>query len=227
MHDYQQFCPIAMAAEVVTRRWMPLVLRELMCGSVRFNDIHRGVPRMSRTLLSQRLTELERAGVVERVVCGEDEHPEYRLTEAGEELRPIVMGLGVWGRRWVKTEVTREQLDVGFLMWDVQRRVPPERLPPRRVVVWFRFTDAPKEYLYFWLVLEPRSVDLCLRDPGFGRDLEVTTDVRTMVDIWMGDVRYESALRAQRIEVRGSRELRRQFPGWLGLSSLAAVRRAS
>lgn len=227
MHDYQQFCPLAMAAEVVTRRWMPLVLRELMCGSVRFNDIHRGVPRMSRTLLSQRLTELERAGVVERVVCGEDEHPEYRLTQAGEELRPIVMGLGVWGRRWVKTEATREQLDVGFLMWDVQRRVPPERLPRKRVVVWFRFTDAPKEYRYFWLVLEPRSVDLCLRDPGFGRDLEVTTDVRTMVDIWMGDVRYEAALRAQRIEVRGSRELRRQFPGWLGLSSLAAVQRAS
>jgi DNA-binding HxlR family transcriptional regulator len=227
MHEYQQFCPIARAAEVVTRRWMPLVLRELMCGSVRFNDIHRGVSRMSRTLLSQRLTELERAGVVERVVCGEDAHPEYRLTQAGEELRPIVTGLGVWGRRWVTTEVTREQLDVGLLMWDVQRRVPPGRLPSKRVVLWFRFTDAPKDYRYFWLVLEPRSVDLCLRDPGFGRDLEVTTDVRTMVDIWMGDVRYESALRAQRIDVRGSRELRRQFPGWLGLSSLAGVQRAS
>lgn len=223
VHGYQQFCPVAMAAEVVSRPWTPLVIRELLCGSVRFNDIHRGVARMSRSLLSQRLGELERAGVIERVEAGG--HPEYHLTAAGEELRPIVMELGAWGKRWLQHTLTREHLDAGLLMWDLQRRLVTDRLPARRVVIRFHYPDAPKAYQQFWLMLSADAVDLCVTDPGHEVDLQLTTSVATMVDVWMGDLSFAEATRANRMQLTGPRELRRQFPTWLGLSALAAVPR--
>jgi len=223
MNGYGQFCPVAIASEILTRRWTPLVVRELLCGSVRFNEIRRGVPRMSRSLLSQRLGELERAGLLERRMVGG--HPEYYLTDAGEELRPIIEQLGAWGKRRLKSDLSREHLDAGFLMWDVQRRVVRERLPPDRVVVHFHFSDAPEEYTDFWLVLEPEAVDLCLDDPGYGWDLRLATDVRTLVEVWMGDIELAHALDDGSIELRGRRELRRRFPSWLGLSVLATVQR--
>ncbi|MEJ2503066.1 MAG: helix-turn-helix domain-containing protein [Gemmatimonadota bacterium] len=224
MQSYRQYCPVALAAEIVGRRWTPLVVRELLLGSRRFNDIHRGVPRMSRTLLSTRLDELEEAGLLQRVV--EDGHPEYRLTRAGEELGPIIMELGAWGKRWVRTKVTREHLDVGYLMWDVRRRVDPDALPRDPVVVHFHFTDADDGEQDFWLVLEAEAVDLCLKDPGYDCDLRLVTDVRTMVDVWMGDDDLGGALRDRRIRLRGPEKLRRRFPDWLGLSHLAHVERA-
>lgn len=223
MEGYHQFCPVAMASEILTRRWTPLVIRELLCGSVRFNDIRRGVPRMSRSLLSQRLSELERAGLLERRIV--DGRPEYHLTDGGEELRPIIEQLGVWGKRRLNSDLSREHLDAGFLMWDVQRRVVRENLPPRRVVVHFQFSDAPEDYTDFWLVLEREAVDLCLDDPGHGWDLRLATNVRTLVDVWMGDIELANALHDGSIELRGRRELRRQFPSWLGLSVLAGVGR--
>ncbi len=222
---YQQFCPVAKAAEVLTRRWTPLVVRELLCGSTRFNDIRRGVPRMSASLLSQRLKELEDAGVVVRSAAANGDHAEYRLTEAGEELRPIIMQMGFWGRRWIQQEVSREDLDVGLLMWDIRRRIDVERLPERRVVVRFDFEDAPDGLDVFWLVLEPEEADLCVKDPGHPVDLEVYTDVLTLTQIWMGDVRFGDALSHEAIRLRGPSQLRRAFPEWLQLSSLAKVER--
>ncbi len=221
---YQQFCPVAKAAEVLTRRWTPLVVRELMCGSTRFNDIRRGVPRMSASLLSQRLKELEDSGVVVRVPAKNGDHAEYRLTEAGEELRPIITQMGVWGRRWIQQKVSREDLDVGLLMWDIRRRIDVERLPERRVVVRFEFEDAPDELDVFWLVLEPEEVDLCVKDPGHPVDLEVYTDVLTLTQVWMGDVRFGDALDHEAVRLRGPSRLRRAFPGWLQLSVLAGVK---
>ena len=223
MQGYKQYCPVALTTEILGRRWTPLVVRELLLGSVRFNDIHRGVSRMSRTLLSTRLEELGRAGILERRVV--DDHPEYHLTRAGRELRPIILGMGEWGKRWLEHDLSRDHLDAGHLMWDVRRRVPEDALPASRVVVHFRFSDAEEGYRRFWLVLEPEAVDLCVDDPGYGEDLTVVTDLRTMVDVWMGDEDLRRALGAERIRLRGPRELRRKFPEWLGLSLLAEVER--
>lgn len=225
MDTYGQFCPVALAAEIVTQRWMPLVLRELLCGTHRFNDLHRGVPRMSRSLLVRRLSELEEAGLLERRLVGSDARPEYHLTEAGEALRPIIVQLGHWGKRWVQREVTREELDAGLLMWDVHRRILKEQLPPRRVVVYFRFTDAPQDQQHYWLVLEPDQVDLCFTDPGGEEDLYVRTDVRTFTDIWLGDRSLRHALDDGAVWLGGPPALRRSFPNWLGLSLFAPIPR--
>jgi DNA-binding HxlR family transcriptional regulator len=223
MQGYRQYCPVALTAEVLARRWTPLILRELLLGSVRFNDIHRGVSRMSRSLLSTRLDELQGAGVLERRT-GEG-HPEYHLTEAGEELRPIIMDMGVWGKRWLETDLTREGIDAGHLMWDVQRGIVRDELPPVRVVVRFHFPDAEDGYRLFWLVLERDLVDLCLDDPGHEPDLELETDLRTMAEVWLGDRDLRRALVRGDIRLTGPRALRRRVPDWLGLSPLAAVER--
>lgn len=225
MNTYGQFCPVAQAAEVITRRWMLLVIRELLCGSHRFNDLHRGVPKMSRSLLVRRLAELEEAGLLERRLTGADEHPEYHLTQAGEELRLLILQLGFWGKQWLQRGVSREELDAGLLMWDMQRRVLRDQLPPQRVVVYFHFTDAPAEHQHFWLVLEQEEVDLCLKDPGFEEDLYVRSDVRTLTEVWLGDTNLTKALSEGALWLGGLPELRRSFPDWLGLSMFAGMTR--
>jgi DNA-binding HxlR family transcriptional regulator len=162
MLNYGQFCPVARAAEIFGERWTPLVVRELMCGSTHFNHIRRGVPRMSTTLLVQRLRKLEEIGVVERVkVPG---GVEYRLTAAGEGLRPIVMALGHWGARWIGSGLKRDQLDVGLLMWDIRRFARRELFPAeRRTVVQFRFSDARPGERSWWLVMEKGEIDCAAR----------------------------------------------------------------
>lgn len=214
MGGYQQFCPLALAAEIVAPRWTPLVLRELLTGSVRFNDIHRGVPRMSRSLLSQRLSELERAGLVERrLVKG---HPEYHLTRAGEELEAVIEQLAAWGRRWGRGELSPERVDVGLLMWEVQRHVARQRLPPQRVVIRFDFPDAPSEYRRWWLELGPEAAEVCLKDPGFAADLQVTVwDARVLNEVCLGKADLNGALLDPRVQVQGPRELRRELARWL------------
>ena len=225
MDTYGQFCPVAQAAEIITQRWMPLVIRELLCGSHRFNDLHRGVPKMSRSLLVRRLNELEETGLVERRLVGANGHPEYHLTQAGEELRPIIVQLGFWGKRWVQREVSREELDAGLLMWDMQRRILKDRLPAQRVVIYFCFTDAPKTHQHFWLLLEQDEVDLCLKDPGCEEDLYVRSDVRTLTDVWLGDISLAQALQEGSLWLGGPPALRRSFPDWLGLSTFAGMTR--
>lgn len=224
MDGYSQFCPIAKATEVIGRRWMLLVLRELLCGSHQFNDIHRGVPRMSRTLLVTRLTEMEQEGLVDRLLTS-DGHPEYHLTTSGEALRSIVVELGGWGKRWVGDGLTQEDLDISLVMWDLQRRIVHERLPDRRVVVYFRFPDAPKKHRDFWLLLEQEVADLCLKDPGYEVDLYVSTDVETFTKLWIGDIDIKRSIRDGALSVSGPSQLRSQFPGWLGLSLFAGIRR--
>src|SRR5688500_17418139 len=164
MIDYGQFCTVARGAEVLGELWTPLVVRELLCGSKRFNDIHRGVPRMSATLLTQRLRKLEELGVIER-----RRHPggwEYHLTPAGEELRPVIVGLGHWGARWIGSRLKPTQLDAGFLMWDIRRFAQMDKFPAGRTVVHFTFPDAPKGERQWWLVVENKTADLCRDDPG-------------------------------------------------------------
>ena len=223
MKGYGQFCPVAKAAEIITERWTPLVLRELLCSSRRFNDIRKGVPLMSPTLLAKRLKTLEEDGIIARRVAGSGQGWEYELTSAGEELRPLVETLGVWGQRWVRSQLKRDELDPGLLMWDIHRRVDPRQFPSRRIVVKFEFSNVPKSKQCWWLVNDQEGVDLCLTDPGFEVDVYIFTDVRTMTAVWMGDVRLDHAIQSGRIELHGPQELRRSIRTWLRLSLFASV----
>jgi DNA-binding HxlR family transcriptional regulator len=225
MRGYGQFCPVAQAAEVFTERWTPLVIRELLAGSRRFNDIHRGVPLMSSALLSKRLKILELCGVIERRSLAGGGH-EYRLTQAGEELRPWVELMGVWGQRWVRRPVTPEEADPALLMWDMPRSINLERLPDERVVVRFDFRGAPKGKRSWWLVLDRPELDLCLTDPGFGVELTVRTDAVAMASMWVGDLDLAGAIRSRLIVLEGPSHLRRAFPSWLSLSPLTEIKSA-
>jgi DNA-binding HxlR family transcriptional regulator len=221
--SYQQFCPVAMAAEILCKRWTVLLLREMSAGSSRFNDLRRGVPRMSPALLSQRLKELEEAGVVERRrVAGESSVWDYRLTKSGRELTPVIMALGVWGHRWIETAPTLEQLDVSLLMWDMRRNLDPRPLPDRRVAIAFRYPDQPKARRDWWLLVTPEhGADLCSVDPGFEVDLYVVSDLRTMTAIWLGLDSVAAAKAAGRLTLTGDRKLAAAMQTWLGLSPFA------
>ncbi len=224
MDGYGQFCPVSLAAEIFARRWTPLIIRELLSGSTRFNDLRRGIPNISASVLSRRLDELVIAGIVERAENEGEMH--YLLTAAGEELRPAVEQLGLWGRRWLPTEYRDQDLDPRLLVWDIHRNVRLEQIT-RRTVIELRFPDAPDDRRAYWLVLTPEDADVCLRHPGGDVDLHLTTDVRTLTNVWMGNVTWASALRAGTLRLAGQSELRRALPGWLKLNTFAHVATAN
>jgi DNA-binding HxlR family transcriptional regulator len=228
MKGYGQFCPIAVAAEIFAERWTPLILRELLSGERRFNDIRRGVPLISRTLLARRLRELEDAGVLESRPLPSGRGRDYALSKAGEEFREVLDGLGAWGQRWVHGQFDPNNLDVGVLMWNVRRRIDVRRLPPERVVVRFDFRGLPARYTgmrTWWLILQKSEVDLCLKDGGFPVDVVVDAEAAAMARIWMGQLEFAQALRAGAVRLEGPRALVQALPGWLLLSHYAHVAR--
>lgn len=229
-HDrgsYGQFCPVAMAAEVVCSRWTVLVIRELLCGSSRFNDLRRGVPLMSPTLLSKRLKELEEAGVIVAVPTAQRGIVDYRLTEAGEGLRPIVMSLGFWGQQWVESSLSLKNLDPSLLMWDMRRNLDPTPLPPRRCTINFHYPDVQSAKRSWWLVIDGPGVDLCSSNPGFEIDLYVRSSLRSMTAVWMGLSTVQKEIAAGQIDLIGDKDLAQSMQRWLGLSVFAKERRAT
>jgi len=226
MNRYAQFCPIAKASEILTRRWMPLVVRELLCGSSRFNEIHRGVPKMSRSLLVTRLRDLEHASLLDRTMVGDNAHPEYHLTDAGAALRPVIQQMGEWGKRWVGDELSEDDVDAGLLMWDIQRRIEQESVPDRRVVVYFHFPDAHRDHKDFWLLLEAGRADLCLKHPGYEENVYIRADVETLTRVWLGDIGLRRAIKRDAVWIGGPKHLRQQIPEWLGLSMFAGIPRS-
>jgi DNA-binding HxlR family transcriptional regulator len=220
--SYRQFCPVAKAMELLDERWTLLVVRELMMGSERFNDLRRGLPRMSPTLLSRRLHQLAAAGVVRREESGGEVR--YVLTPAGAELRPVVEALGVWGTRWVP-ELADPDLDPKLLLWDMHRNVDHDRVPPRRTVVSFEFADVAPAVARWWLVLSPGDVDVCDDDPGDEPAAQVQTSLRTLTEVWRGDRTWSSAVGDESMRVLAPREVARALPGWFVLSPFAAVPR--
>lgn len=224
---FGQFCPIAVACEVFAERWTPIILRELFAGSEHFNQIHRGIPLISRALLARRLRDLEAAGIISKETSSGGRGVRYRLTPAGREFKPIIDALGTWGQRWT-ARVRPENLDAGLLMWNMRRRVDRERLPERRVVVCLRFSGLPGSYRrprVFWLMLERSDVELCIEDPGFEVDLQVEADMATMARVWLGDIAFDEALRSKRVRLIGPAKLASAFPDWLMLSPFARVSR--
>lgn len=219
--SYGQFCPVSMAAEIVCSRWTVLVVRELLCGSTRFNDLRRGIPRMSPSLLSKRLKELEQLGVVEVVPTSHPGVHEYHLTEAGEALRPLVMGLGAWGYRWMESSLALDNLDPTLLMWDMRRGIDAAPFPAGRSTIQFVYPELPLSHSDYWLVIDDGTVDICWVDPGYDVDLWVSSPLRVMTAVWMGYANLKVELTAGRITLDGDPRLARSMPVWLGLSPFA------
>jgi DNA-binding HxlR family transcriptional regulator len=221
MTRYGQFCPLAKASEIVAERWTLLIIRELLAGSTRFNDLRRGVPLMSPALLSQRLQQLVRDGIVERRRANGAGAHDYRLTEAGRALAPAVRLLGEWGGRWVIDRLDEDDLDVTLLMWGMRRRVDRSVFGSRRVVVAFEFSDLPRGQRHWWLVNTAEEVDLCPKDPGFEVDIHVVTRLPVMTKIWVGALDLNAAIRDGSVELTGTRERKQLFRSWLLLSPFA------
>lgn len=221
---YGQYCPLSLAAELLCQRWTLLVVSRILSGCARFNEIHRGVPRMSPSLLSRRLKELEEAGIVRRRDSPRDGGHEYELTRAGRDLEGIVGSLAIWGQAWAR-DLEMQDLDPGFLVWSMHARIDSARMPPGRTVVEFDFTGAPADCAKFWLVHRDGTVEMCLKDPGLDVDLVVASDLLVFVEAWRGFRDFRHEVRHGRIRLIGEERLRQAFPDWLRPDSLASFPR--
>lgn len=224
MKSYGQFCPVATASEVIGERWTPLVIREIISGCQTFNEIRMGVTRISPTLLSSRLKTLEKAGVIERVTDGNNVR--YKLTQAGEELKPVIMALGVWGQRWARSDMSRSHLDPGYLMWDIRRRIDTRYFPKHRKVLMFEFTNYSGKQRRWWLVVNNDEVDLCRTDPGYDTDLLIRSDLKALTQVWMGDISVQKAIRENKLNISGDSKLRKDMKAWFALSVVADIKSA-
>ncbi|WP_232667930.1 winged helix-turn-helix transcriptional regulator [Pseudonocardia sp. TRM90224] len=213
MSRYGQYCPITRSLEVLGDRWTLLIVRDLLVGVTRFNELARGLPRLSRGLLSKRLDELQRHGIVQHV------DGRYLVTEAGEELRPVVFGLAEWGARWAFGEPRPDELDPTVLMWWIRGGIDPGAFGRRRVVIHVLLPDGERRR--YWLVVESADVSLCFTDPGFEVDVLVESPLGVLYQVWEGRIPLKAAQRDGLLRLSGKRELVRAFPSALQLSPVA------
>jgi DNA-binding HxlR family transcriptional regulator len=225
MHLYGQYCPVARAAEILADRWTLLIIRELLADVKHFNELERGLPRMSRTLLVERLRRLERIGVLERRGASRGKPTEYRLTAAGRELQRVIDNLGEWGARWAFGQPRPSELDPIVLLWWMRRRVALENIPRRRMLIEFHFRNVQKQY--YWLLIEPTDVSVCLKHPGFDIDLTITADILAFYRVWLGHASLSDALRRNQVRLEGSPADIRAFPQWFTWSPMAETVRAA
>ena len=224
MSGYGQFCPVAKSSELIGEKWTLLILRELLLGTTRFNDFQRALSRMSPTLLVKRLRHLQNCGIIVRKKLSGQRGYEYRLTAAGKELAPLVETLAVWGMRWARSQLTDDELDVEFLMREQQRRLRTKYLPDGQTVICITFNELSLHKTW-WLLVDGDDVDLCTEDPGKDVDLYVNSSVRTLVEIWNGDLNIREALTNRSIRATGMRHLIRAMPDWLGVCMYKNVTR--
>ncbi|MEO9329157.1 winged helix-turn-helix transcriptional regulator [Gordonia aurantiaca] len=222
MTSYGQFCPVAKAMELLDERWTILIVREMLLGSRHFNELRRGVPKMSPALLTKRLRSLERAGVIHRTEVGG--RSVYTLTTMGQELEPVVDALSEWGIRWVG-ELGDADLDPHLLLWDMRRTIPVERWPRRRTMVQFVFSDIVGKARSWWLVVFGDEAQVCDFDPGYDLDATVMTELRTLTEIWRGDIDWRIALSENRVEIHAPADIAREIPSWIGQGLSAAIAR--
>jgi DNA-binding HxlR family transcriptional regulator len=222
MRSYAQYCPIAKGSEILGDRWTLLIVRELLGGASGFNELQRGLPGISRSVLTERLRSLERAEIVVRRIGPKGRTLEYRLTPAGRDLEPVVQAIGEWGVTWAFTDPRPEELDPDLLIVWMARHVDREQLPAERTVIQFDFRDPAKRY---WMVLEPSDVSVCLQHPGFDVDLEVRVDTATLYRIYLGQAVLGGAMRAGKLTLDGPRVLQRRFGRWFAWSAFAPASR--
>jgi DNA-binding HxlR family transcriptional regulator len=219
MHRYGQYCPVARAAEILTDRWTVLIIRELLADINHFNELERGLPHMSRTLLAERLRRLERVGVLDRRGATRGRRTEYRLTPAGRELQPIIDLFGTWGARWAFGDPRPNELDPIVLLWWMRRRVCIEAIGQRRVVIQFDFSGGPGKS--YWLLIDPTDVSVCLKNPGFEIDVIVSADILAFYRVWLGRVNLSEAVRRQHVRLDGAPADIRAFSRWFAWSPMA------
>lgn len=222
MKSYGQFCPVAKAAELFCQRWTPLIIRDLAAGATRFSELHRGVPLMSPTLLSKRLKQLQAEGVVEK--RRSESVWTYHLTPAGEEFSPLVEALGIWGQRWSRRELVEEELNLGLLLWTIERSANALAFGERRTVIRLELTDQPKGKRLWWFVNENGGCQLCVHDPGFEVGLYFATTLKDIIHVVRGDLTLGTAVSSDRLEVIGPSSLRRNVARWFNLGPLTEVR---
>ena len=220
--SYGQFCPVARASEIVATRWTPVVLRELLAGSTKFNDLRQGLPLMSPSLLSKRLGELEDVGIITKRKAMKGRGWEYCLTNAGRELAPIVETLGIWGQRFVLSGFEKHELDPTLLMWDIHRRIDCQYFPEHgQFTADFTLRNAPPARRHWWFVIKDRQVDLCVHDPGYEIDLYVDAGLKALTDVWMGRRSLADARREHEIILDGQSTYLKSFQKWFLLSPFA------
>ncbi len=224
VRTYGQYCPIARGAEIFAERWTPLIIRNLQLGCASFSEILEGAPGLSRTLLSQRLRQLERYGIVESALKPGGRGHHYELTSAGHELFTVCQSLGEWGARWL--EIAPENLDPFVALWSMCHALRRDRLPERRVVVRFDFTGRGRGERY-WLLIEHGDAEICKSSPGLDDDLHVTADAEAFVKWHAGRLTWGQAIREHRIQLEGPSSLARAFPTWNARSMFAHVRPVS
>src|SRR4051812_42825916 len=221
---YGQFCPVAKAAEVLGERWTILIVRELLLGSIRFNDLQRALSQISPTLLTKRLNQLQDGGLVLRKTSRKPKRTEYHLTSAGRELLPVVVSLAEWGMKWARGQMSDDELDVELLMHDFSRRIDETQLPGGVTVIQFVFPGLAK-FACWWIVLEENGGrELCVDDPGKPVDVQVSSDLRTMTEIWAGDTEIQAATKDGRLQLSGNPALTRTIAAWLRIGLFAHVR---
>ncbi|NKQ35803.1 MAG: helix-turn-helix transcriptional regulator [Chloroflexi bacterium] len=226
MYKYGQYCPIAKAVEILGDRWTLLIVRDLLTGTCHFNDLERGLPGISRSLLSERLRRLQQTGLVEKVNQPDSrQRTAYYLTEAGQELQAVINSLLVWGARWAFEEPEESDLDPVLLLWWMRGRVRPECLPASRVVVQFDFRGA--RYKNMWLLLDKEDASVCLTNPGFDVDVWVTADLSAFLQVWLGRLSFEQVLADGLVTVDGLPGLTAAFPTWFAYSLAAPAVRAA
>src|ERR671922_2657655 len=224
MRSYAQYCPIAKASEILGDRWMLLIVREMLGGATGFNELQRGLPGISRSVLADRLRSLERAEIVDRRTGPKGRTLGYHLTLAGRDLEPVVQAMGEWGVTWSFTDPRPEELDPDLLIVWMARHVDRDQLPPDRTVVQFDFRDPTKR---FWMVLEPSEVSVCLQHPGFDVDLEVAVDTATLYRVYLGRAVLGGAIQAGQLTMSGPRTLQRGFGHWFTWSAFAPASRSA
>lgn len=222
MTDYGQFCPVARASELLGERWVLLILRELLLGTHRYSDFQRALSRISPSLLTKRLKQLEHAGIILRKEQSGRKRYDYFLTPAGKELTAIIEPLAIWGMRWARGQLNEDELDVEFLMWDIQRRLQTDMLPDGETILCFIFDDLTR-FKSWWLVVRNDEVDLCTENPGKDVDLYVSTTLINLVRIWEGDIDIKLAQRNKMLKTHGNTQLARTMPDWLGVCLYADI----
>lgn len=224
MKQYGQFCPVAKSAEIIGDSWSLLIIRELLLGSNRFSLLQKGLPKISPTVLNTRLKELENNGVIlKRRLNGQRGH-EYHLTPAGKELSSVIDALAIWGMRWARDEMDDVDMDITFLMFDVQRNIRLDELPGGETILCFQYSDLT-DFGSWWLVCNDKDIDLCYENPGREVDVYITSNSRDMIDVWMGDLPLSKALSDERVKVFGDGAICKRFRKWFPLSSAAGVPR--
>lgn len=212
--EYGQFCPISKAAEIVGEKWTLLIIRELLMGATRFNELQHGLSQISPTILSKRLDTLTEYGLVVKKKIPAQRGHEYFPTDSCKELLPIITSLGNWGMRWAQSNLSQRDYDIELLMLYLKRSIEPSQLAGKETVIQFKFNDV-KDYPNWWIVVESDNVDLCFNDPGKEVDIYLTTTVTTMIDIWMGDSNYRRAIKSGSLTAVGPNHLTKDISSWM------------